>query len=254
MATALKVEDLCKTYVINKRQNNVLKNVNFTVEEGEMVAIMGPSGSGKSTLLYSVSGMDQPTAGKVYLGGKQIADLPNKEMAKIRLNHMGFIFQQMQMLHNLSVLDNVLLPAYQSKEKDRSKQEILEYGKQLMKKFDILQVADNNISEVSGGQLQRACICRSLINQPNILFADEPTGALNRGASESVLSMMEQINEEGTTILMVTHDMHVASKCGRILYIEDGNIKGELSLMDKKKEDAKAREHVLSAWLSDMEW
>ena len=254
MATALKVEDLCKTYVINKRQNNVLKNVNFMVEEGEMVAIMGPSGSGKSTLLYSVSGMDQPTAGKVYLGGKQIASLPNKEMAKIRLNEMGFIFQQMQMLHNLSVLDNILLPAYQSKEKDRSKQEILEYGKQLMKKFDILQVADNNISEVSGGQLQRACICRSLINHPSILFADEPTGALNRGASESVLSMMEQINEEGTTILMVTHDMHVASKCGRILYIEDGNIKGELSLMDKKKEDNKAREHVLSAWLSDMEW
>ena len=139
---------------------------------------MGPSGSGKSTLLYSVSGMDQPTAGKVYLGGKQIASLPNKEMAKIRLNEMGFIFQQMQMLHNLSVLDNILLPAYQSKEKDRSKQEILEYGKQLMKKFDILQVADNNISEVSGGQLQRACICRSLINHPSILFADEPTGSV----------------------------------------------------------------------------
>lgn len=254
MATALKVEDLCKTYVINKRQNNVLKNVNFTVEEGEMVAIMGPSGSGKSTLLYSVSGMDQPTAGKVYLGGKQIASLTNKEMAKIRLNEMGFIFQQMQMLHNLSVLDNILLPAYQSKEKGRSKQGILEYGKQLMKKFDILHVADNNISEVSGGQLQRACICRSLINHPSILFADEPTGALNRGASESVLSMMEQINEEGTTIVMVTHDMHVASKCGRILYIEDGNIKGELSLTDKKKEETKERERVLSAWLSDMEW
>ena len=111
-----------------------------------------------------------------------------------------------------------------------------------------------DISEVSGGQLQRACICRSLINRPSIVFADEPTGALNRSASESVLSMMEQINEEGTTIVMVTHDMHVASKCGRILYIEDGNIKGELSLKDKKKEETKAREHVLSAWLSDMEW
>lgn len=254
MAAALKVVDLCKTYVINKRQNNVLKNINFTVEKGEMVAIMGPSGSGKSTLLYSVSGMDQPTAGKVYLGGKQIAFLPNKEMAKIRLNQMGFIFQQMQMLHNLSVLDNILLPAYQSKEKGRSRKEILEYGKELMKKFDILQVADNNISEVSGGQLQRACVCRSLINHPNILFADEPTGALNRSASESVLSMMEQINEEGTTIVMVTHDIHVASKCGRILYIEDGNIKGELSLKGKKKDEVREREHMLSNWLSDMEW
>ena len=250
----LELKDICKDYIQGKMVIPVLKHIDFQMEKGEYVAIMGPSGSGKSTLLYSVSGMDQPTAGKVYLGGKQIASLPNKEMAKIRLNEMGFIFQQMQMLHNLSVLDNILLPAYQSKEKGRSKQEILEYGKQLMKKFDILQVADNNISEVSGGQLQRACICRSLINHPSILFADEPTGALNRGASESVLSMMEQINEEGTTILMVTHDMHVASKCGRILYIEDGNIKGELSLMDKKKEDNKAREHVLSAWLSDMEW
>lgn len=175
MKEALCVKDLCKTYVTNKRQNNVLKNVNFTVYQGEMVAVMGPSGSGKSTLLYSVSGMDRPTAGEVLLAGKQITDLKERELAKVRLTSMGFIFQQMHMLKNLSIMDNILLPAYQA-DKSRSRQEINEFCLALMRKLGISDVAGNDITEVSGGQLQRACICRSLINQPEILFADEPTG------------------------------------------------------------------------------
>ena len=126
MAEALRVKDLCKTYITNKRQNNVLRNINFTIESGEMVAVMGPSGSGKSTLLYSVSGMDRPTAGEVILGGKRITDLKEKELAEVRLNEMGFIFQQMHMLKNLSVMDNILLPAYQSGKKERTRAEINE--------------------------------------------------------------------------------------------------------------------------------
>lgn len=177
MKEALRVKDLCKTYVTNKRQNNVLKNVSFTIQQGELVAVMGPSGSGKSTLLYSVSGMDRPTAGEVVLSGTRITDLKEKELAKVRLTSMGFIFQQMHMMKNLSIMDNILLPAYQA-DKSRSRQEINEFCLALMRKLGISDVAENDITEVSGGQLQRACICRSLINKPEIIFADEPTGSV----------------------------------------------------------------------------
>lgn len=262
MAEALKVKDLCKTYITNKRQNNVLKNVSFTIAEGEMVAVMGPSGSGKSTLLYSVSGMDRPTAGEVILAGKQITDLSEKELADIRLNEMGFIFQQMHMLKNLSVMDNILLPAYQANKNNVTRQEINEYCRELMRKLGISDIADNDITEVSGGQLQRACICRSMINKPEIIFADEPTGALNRSSSEDVLHELNKLNDEGTTIMLVTHDMKVAAKCSRILYIEDGNIKGEMELgkirdIESDSEyDANMRDrnHRVNSWLNEMGW
>lgn len=258
MAEALVVKDLCKTYITNKRQNNVLKNVNFTIEKGEMVAVMGPSGSGKSTLLYSVSGMDRPTAGEVNLADKKITELSETELAKVRLNDMGFIFQQMHMLKNLSIMDNILLPAYQSGKNNRSRAEINEYCRELMRKLEISDIADNDITEVSGGQLQRACICRSLMNQPEIIFADEPTGALNRSASEEVMEMLSRLNTEGTTIMLVTHDMKVAANCSRILYIVDGNIKGELKLEKEEKHSSeggkKERERKVNQWLNDMGW
>ncbi len=168
MNTLMEVKDLCKTYVINKRQNNVLKNVNFDVIEGEMVAIMGPSGSGKSTLLYAVSGMDRATAGTVLFDGKDMMQLKDKELADLRLNKMGFIFQQMYMLKNLTILDNIVLPAEESKKNNETKKQKVERAEALMRKMGIMDVADNDINEVSGGQLQRACICRSMINKPNI--------------------------------------------------------------------------------------
>lgn len=262
MAAALNVKDLCKTYITNKRQNNVLKNVNFKIDEGEMVAIMGPSGSGKSTLLYSVSGMDRPTAGEVFLGEQKITDLSEKELADVRLDYMGFIFQQMHMLKNLSVMDNILLPAYQSEKKDRTREEINAYCKELMRKLEISELADNDITEVSGGQLQRACICRSMINNPKILFADEPTGALNKSAANDVMQELIKLNQEGTTVMLVTHDMKVAAKCSRIMYIEDGNIKGELALdkltdisnADETQKIFKERQKKVNNWLSDMGW
>ena len=253
MKEALCVKDLCKTYVANKRQNNVLKNVNFTIGQGEMVAVMGPSGSGKSTLLYCVSGMDRPTAGEVLLDGKRITDLKEKELAKVRLTSMGFIFQQMYMLKNLSIMDNILLPAYQAGAKGRARQEINEYCLGLMRKLGIHDVAGHDIAEVSGGQLQRACICRSLINKPKILFADEPTGALNRSASEDVMAQLKKLNEEGATIMLVTHDMKVAAKCSRVLYIVDGDIKGEF-YMEEHKKKKKIRERSLNHWLIEMGW
>lgn len=245
MAQILKVNDLCKTYVVNKRQNNVLKNVSFEVEEGEMVAVMGPSGSGKSTLLYNVSGMDKATAGEIYLDGKKINDMSEKELSNVRLNELGFIFQQMYMVNNLNVFDNIILPAYQSERKDRTKAEINDYARELMKKLSISEIAGNDINEVSGGQLQRACICRSMINKPKVIFADEPTGALNRSSSDEVMKELNKINSEGTTIMLVTHDRHVAAKCSRIIYLVDGNIKGELQLGALENESEIDRKSVV---------
>ncbi len=255
MEKILDVKDLCKTYIVNKRQNNVLRNVNFSIMEGEMVAVMGPSGSGKSTLLYTVSGMDNATAGKINFCGKDIAKLSENELAEIRLDKMGFIFQQMYMLKNLTVLDNIILPACQSKNNTQSKADKVKKGQDLMRKLGIADIADNDINEVSGGQLQRACICRSLINNPKMIFADEPTGALNRGSSEEVMEELLRVNAEGTTIMLVTHDVKVAAKCTRVMYIVDGNIKGEYSLGKYTNETKlRDRERELSNWLMEMGW
>lgn len=251
MIAVIEAKDLCKTYVVDKRQINVLKNVNLKVDEGEMVAIMGPSGSGKSTLLYSISGMDQPTSGNVLFDGEDISGMKSSDLADIRLDKMGFIFQQMYMMKNLTILDNILLPAVESR-KGGSREEKIRRAEDLMRKLGIIEVADNDINEVSGGQLQRACICRSMINSPKILFADEPTGALNRTSSNEVMDELVKLNRDGTTIMMVTHDSKVASRCTRVLYIVDGNIKGEYkndtTLVDKD------RERKLNNWLMDLGW
>ena len=251
----LEVKDLSKTYIVNKRQNNVLKNVNFAVDEGEMIAVMGPSGSGKSTLLYTVSGMDNMTAGEVLFCGKELSKMSDKELSAIRLGEMGFVFQQMYMLKNLTVLDNIILPAMQSKSKDTKRKEIVEHGLSLMRKLDIVDIADNDINEVSGGQLQRACICRSIINNPKIIFADEPTGALNKQSADEVMDEFVKLNNEGTTIMLVTHDTKVASKCSRIVYIVDGNIKGEYNLGKcEGGASIRDRERALNSWLLEMGW
>lgn len=255
MEHILDVKNLCKTYIVNKYQNNVLKNVNLTIDEGEMVAVMGPSGSGKSTLLYAVSGMDSITAGEVLFCGKDISELNAVELANLRLDEMGFIFQQMYMLKNLTVLDNIILPAFQSKKNTASKKEKVRQGQDYMRRLGIIDIADNDINEVSGGQLQRACICRSMMNKPKMIFADEPTGALNRTSSEEVMEELMKINGDGTTIMLVTHDVKVAAKCTRVLYIVDGNIKGEYNLdTDYSAGKLRERERSLNNWLMEMGW
>ncbi len=252
MGTLLKAKDVSKTYVINKRQNHVLKNVSFEIEEGEMIAVMGPSGSGKSTLLYAVSGMDRASGGSVEFEGKDITKLKDKEMAKLRLDEMGFIFQQMFMMKNLTILDNVVLPSVQSKKNNSGKKEKFAYGEELMRKLNIIETADNDINEVSGGQLQRACICRAMINKPKLLFADEPTGALNRTSSNEVMDELVRLNQEGSTIMMVTHDAKVASRCTRVLYLVDGGICGEHRVDTSASE--KERERALNNWLMELGW
>ena len=216
---------------------------------------MGPSGSGKSTLLYAVSGMDSITAGEALFCGKNIAKIGAKELADLRLDEMGFIFQQMYMLKNLTVLDNIILPACQSKKNTETRKETMQRGQELMRKLGIIDIADNDINEVSGGQLQRACICRSMINNPKMIFADEPTGALNRTSSDEVMEELAKLNNDGTTIMLVTHDVKVAAKCTRVLYIVDGNIKGEYNLDNyKNTSQTRERERALNNWLMEMGW
>ncbi|MGN0295042.1 MAG: ABC transporter ATP-binding protein [Lachnospiraceae bacterium] len=244
MSEQLIVNKLCK--------NEILKNISFIVNEGEMMAVMGPSGSGKSTLLYQISGMDHADSGEVWINGTEICSLSEDEKAKLRLERMGFVFQQMNMLKNLNLIDNIMLPACHLKKSRRYRDEITLRAHTLMEKMGISELAQRKITEVSGGQLQRACICRSLMNRPEILFADEPTGALNQKAAREVMEEFIRLNQEGVTILMVTHDSKVAAGCSRILYLLDGSIKGELHLAGLP--ERKKREEKVSRWLEAMGW
>ena len=252
MGTLIRTKDLCKTYIVNKQSNNVLQNVNLTVDEGEFVSVMGPSGSGKSTLLYTVSGMDNVTAGSVFFDGDEISKMKEKDLISLRLIKIGFVFQQMYMMRKISILDNIVLPGFQAK--IRPREEVRQYAEELMRKLGIIDEADREITEVSGGQLQRACLCRALINHPKIIFADEPTGALNSKASGEVMDRLLEANSMGTTILMVTHSEKVASISDRIIYLVDGNIQGELILGKKTEDDLSARERRVRDWLEEMGW
>ncbi|MBO5153423.1 MAG: ABC transporter ATP-binding protein [Eubacterium sp.] len=238
--------------VKNLYKDNILKDISFSIKSGEMVAVMGPSGSGKSTLLYQVSGMERADMGEVWVDGTQICDLSEDARARLRLERMGFVFQQMNMLKNLNLIDNITLPADAARRRKNGKKEVERKGLQLMENMGIADLAYRRTHEVSGGQLQRACICRSLINDPKILFADEPTGALNRSAAKEVMEEFVRLNREGATILLVTHDSKVAAACSRILYLLDGMIEGELLLTDMT--ETKAREDAVSKWLAQMGW
>ena len=248
MKKLLRVENLSK--------EQILHQISFDMEPEEMLAVMGPSGSGKSTLLYNVAGMDQPTAGQVWLGDVVITELSEDEKARLRLYHMGFVFQQMNMMANLNLLDNILLPAAQANRGKgrKSKEELRLRAQTLMEKLGITGLEQRRVTQVSGGQLQRACICRSMMNEPKILFADEPTGALNKSAAGEVMEELVKLNREGTTILMVTHDSRIASSCDRIIYVLDGQISAELKLGKSVAGTEKQREEKVARWLMEMGW
>ena len=248
MKKLLRVENLSK--------EQILHQISFDMEPGEMLAVMGPSGSGKSTLLYNVAGMDQPTAGQVWLGNVEITRLSEDEKARLRLHRMGFVFQQMNMMANLNLLDNILLPAAQANRGKgrKSKEELRLRARTLTEKLGITGLEQRRITQVSGGQLQRACICRSMMNEPEILLADEPTGALNMSAAGEVMEELVKLNREGTTILMVTHDSRIASRCDRIIYLLDGQISAELKLGKSAAGAEKRREETAARWLMEMGW
>ena len=254
MNTILAAKDLCKTYVVNKREHTVLNNVSLQIESGEYVSVMGPSGSGKSTLLYNISGMDKMTSGSVLFKGTELATLSEKEMSTLRLHEMGFVFQQINLLKNLGIIDNIVVSAYMAK--NGSRKEVIQFARELMAKTGIGELADNDITQASGGQLQRAAICRALINKPDIIFGDEPTGALNSKSANEIMEILRDINESGTTIMLVTHDVKVAAKTERVLFMRDGKIEGDYHLgkLQAADEDSLEREQKLLNWLLEMGW
>lgn len=227
----------------------VLSDINLDVYQGEFVAIMGRSGSGKSTLLYNISGMDRLTSGDIYFNGNKLSNLSDDQLSDLRLNNMGFIFQQSYLLKKLTIKDNIILPGYKSKK--TSKSQVNQRADNLMEKTGIMQVSNNDIKKVSGGQLQRAAICRALINQPSILFGDEPTGALNSSTTRDVMDILNSINSEGTTVVLVTHDTKVASRADRIIYLLDGKIHDELCIgrYNLEENNMSIREKNLVNWL-----
>lgn len=252
MSKLLSVKELCKTYIIKENSNNVLRNVSLDLEQGEFITVMGPSGSGKSTLLYTVSGMDKMTSGTVDFCGKDLSKASKKEMTKLRLNEMGFIFQQMYMMKKLCVFDNIVLPAYQA---GVPRAEANKRAEELMRRLEIIDIAEHEVNEVSGGQLQRACLCRALINDPKIIFADEPTGALNSKAASDVIHEIITANRGGTSVMMVTHSVKVAAMSDKVMYLIDGEIQGEIEL-GKIKDDSEltVRERKLGSWLMERGW
>ena len=246
------VKQLCKTYHMKGYDNDVLKNIDFTMENGEFVSIMGPSGSGKSTLLYAVSGMDNIDSGSVVFNGREISSLKKNELSKVRLTQMGFIFQQMYMLKKLCVFDNIVLPAYQA---GKNRTEANAHASELMENLGISDISLREVGEVSGGQLQRACICRALINEPKVIFADEPTGALNSSSANEVMQELRKINRNGTGIMMVTHSVKVAAQCDRVIYLVDGTIHGDVHLGRLENEDdLPVGDKWLNKWLMDQGW
>lgn len=250
MAIVLESKELIKEYTSSKNQTQrILHGISVSINEGELVSIMGPSGSGKSTLLYNISGMDKATSGKVCFGGKELTNMREEALAQLRLTEMGFVFQQSNLLKNLNILDNIIVASYHRKGADRNA--LTKKAMELMEKTGVSELAANDITQASGGQLQRVAICRALMNSPKILFGDEPTGALNSKSTNEILDIFENINREGTTVVMATHDVKVAARSERVLFMLDGEITGDYQMpkYDKAKGDLRGREEKLSKWL-----
>lgn len=207
-------------------QEKVLRNVSVEIEAGEFVSIMGPSGSGKTTLMFALSGMDEIDGGSVQFDGKELATLSEKALADLRRKQMGFVFQQPTLLKNLNVLDNIVLPAQKGNEKQAGN--LMKKGQTLMEKMGIAGLEQRDITQVSGGQLQRAGICRALMGDPQIIFGDEPTGALNSKSAQEIMTLLSEINQQGTAICLVTHDAKVAAQTQRVLFMSDGQIVSEV--------------------------
>lgn len=217
----LEVSGLSKTYTtrFGGAKVEALKSVTFSVESGEYVAVMGESGSGKTTLLNLLAALDRPTGGTVLLGGQNLAEIPEERAAAFRRDHLGFVFQDFSLLDTFSLEDNILLPlVLQGKSRGEMKSRLVP----LADRLGISDLLKKYPYEVSGGQKQRAAVARALITSPQILLADEPTGALDSHASDSLLSLFGEINRAGQTILMVTHSTKAASHAGRVLFIKDG--------------------------------
>ncbi|MBU7594709.1 ABC transporter ATP-binding protein [Metabacillus halosaccharovorans] len=250
--TVIRTEKLCKTFSSGGIQQHVLKNLDISLVEGDFTIIMGSSGSGKSTLLYAISGMDKPTLGEINFAGKKISKLNNDQLAIFRRNNCGFVFQQIYLLDNMSVLDNVLasgLLVY------KNKRELVKKAKELLHQVEINENLWSKFpTQLSGGEAQRVGVVRAIINNPRVLFADEPTGALNSASSDSVLDVFTNVNRHGQSIVLVTHDIKTALRGNRVLYLRDGVICGDLHLGLYSENEHLGRHEKLKHFLAEMGW
>lgn len=221
-------ENIIKSFGEGAEKHNVLDGVSVEINEGEFVSVMGPSGSGKTTLMFSLSGMDSVDGGKVTFDGRELSALRENELADIRRTKMGFVFQQPTLLKNLNILDNIILPSMRDNRKNVAK--ITEKARNLMKKVGIAELKKRDITQVSGGQLQRVGICRALMSEPKIIFGDEPTGSLNSKSAQEIMNIFSEINADGTAVMLVTHDASVAARTERIMFMRDGKIISEMRL------------------------
>ncbi|MDE7394721.1 MAG: ABC transporter ATP-binding protein [Clostridiales bacterium] len=247
----LKTENLSKTFSNGGQQQHVLKNIDLALYRGDFTVIMGASGAGKSTLLYALSGMDTPSLGKITFGDRVISDLSQDGLAVFRRDHCGFVFQQIYLIDGMSVMDNVLSAGLLV---SKDKKALVARAKELFAAVDIPEETQKKFpTQISGGEAQRVGIVRALINSPEILFADEPTGALNSKSGLDVLDTLTKFNSMGQSVVMVTHDMRSARRGNRILYLKDGAILGECDLGKYVHGDV-ARHEKLSAFLKEMGW
>lgn len=248
----LSAKGLCKSFAHNGGQLHIISNIDMELYDGDFTVVMGASGSGKSTLLYALSGMDRATSGSVVYDGMDLVTLKEKKLAELRHTDFGFVFQQMHLVSNLTIFENIAVTGYlnksvSAKETDKRVDELLE-------KMNISHIKTHLPSQVSGGEQQRCAIARAVVNKPRLIFADEPTGALNRKNSGDVLDLLTKLNREGQSILMVTHDVRAAARASRILYLSDGKILGDMTLAPFREEDIKSREAQINAWLTSLEW
>lgn len=233
MKKIIEAKNICKSFGNKDNRTKVLKNVSLDIYENDYISIMGPSGSGKSTLLFSISGMDSVDSGEIFFLEKSLTLLNDEQISDIRRKEMGFVFQNPTMLSNLDILDNIILPNFEEKEID--KKEFLNNAMETMKTVGIDGLENRSITQVSGGQLQRAAICRAILHKPKILFGDEPTGALNSRATDEILKLFENLNNNGMTILIVTHDPKVASRTKRVLFMKDGQLESQIKFTNENQ-------------------
>lgn len=247
----LKTEKLSKSFSNGGTMQHVLKNIDLQLYKGDFTVIMGASGAGKSTLLYALSGMDTPTLGRITFGERVISDLSQDSLAIFRRDHCGFVFQQIYLIDGMSVMDNVLSAGLLV---NKDKKALVRRARELFAAVDISEETQKKFpTQISGGEAQRVGIVRALINSPEILFADEPTGALNSKTGLDVLGTLTRFNEQGQSVVMVTHDMRSARRGNRVLYLKDGVILGECDL-GKYVHGDRTRHEKLSAFLKDMGW
>lgn len=248
----LQGRQLSKVFTQGHTKNKVLDQVDVDIYEKDFTIIMGSSGAGKSTLLYALSGMDEITEGTVSYKGQQINSLKENQMAKLRSEEFGFVFQQTHLVSNLTLFENVAVAGFLSK--NGGTKEVQRKTQTLLKQMGVEKAENRLPSQVSGGEAQRAAIARAMIGAPGLLFADEPTGALNKSNTIEVLNLLTELNRSGQSILMVTHDIRAAVRGSRILYMEDGKLIDEHTLTPYEKTKEQFRERQIIEWLSTLQW